>query len=73
MSKLGLIITLRSFHVEQDNFNLYAEQLEHFFNANDVEEAKKVSVFISAIGNKHINYYEICCFRPCQARARMRN
>ena len=40
MSKLGLIITLRSFHVKQDDFNLYAEQLEHFFNANVVVEAK---------------------------------
>ena len=52
MSKLGLIGTLHSFDAEQDDFKLYVEQLEHFFNANDVEELKKVSIFISAIGNK---------------------
>ena len=72
MSKLGLIGMLHSFDADQYDFNLYVEQLEHFFNANDAEEVKKVSVFISAIGNK-TKCYEICCFQPCHAHACMRN
>lgn len=42
---------MRDFDVEMGDFNLYVEQLEHFFLANDVEENKKVSVFVSAIGS----------------------
>ncbi|XP_054708231.1 uncharacterized protein K02A2.6-like [Uloborus diversus] len=52
MSKLGLIGTLHEFEAEHDDINLYVEQLEHFFLANDVVEDKKVSVFISVIGIK---------------------
>lgn len=51
MSKLGLIGTLHSFDVNPDDFNLYIKQLEHFYFVNDVEEGKKVSIFISAIGS----------------------
>ena len=49
MAHLG---TLEKFCPESDNIINYLEQVELFFIANDVPEAKQAAALLSAIGSK---------------------
>ena len=50
---MATIGRIKEFHDEKEDWDQYAERLEHFFAANGITEAeKKLSVFLIVIGAK---------------------
>ena len=44
------------FRPENESIEAYLERIELYFNANEVEDDKKVPIFLSVIGGKHTPY-----------------
>ena len=50
---------LDKLRIGEEDFDCYIERMEQYFITNDIPETKKVIAFLSAMGAKHTNYYEI--------------
>lgn len=48
----GYIGKIDAFESTTDDWTLYCERIEQYFKANDIDDGKRVSVLLSAIGGK---------------------
>lgn len=62
MASFGLIGRIDPFDETIESWGNYVERLDQYFEANEVDNTKKVSSLLTLIGGKHIPYSETSHF-----------